>query len=103
MSTMYSKASTALLFVDPYNDFLADGGKLWPMVSEVAGNVRLHDNLRAILARTRELDWTICVVPHHRAEPDEMANWKRATPYQRGAEAAPRRRRRRPNALRRRR
>lgn len=88
MNTVYSKECTALLFVDPYNDFLSDGGKLWPRVSEVANQVALHDNLRAILARIRELDWTICVVPHHRAEPDELAHWKRATPYQQGASAA---------------
>ena len=28
----YDKATTALLFVDPYNDFLSEGGKLWPRV-----------------------------------------------------------------------
>jgi hypothetical protein len=28
----YTRARTALLFVDPYNDFLSDGGKLWPLV-----------------------------------------------------------------------
>ncbi len=27
----YTKERTALLFVDPYNDFLSDGGKLWPL------------------------------------------------------------------------
>ena len=37
---------TALLLVDPYNDFLAEGGKLWPMVAEVATSVGLHDNLK---------------------------------------------------------
>ena len=25
----YARDRTALLFVDPYNDFLSDGGKLW--------------------------------------------------------------------------
>jgi hypothetical protein len=32
----YGKGSTALLFVDPYNDFLSEGGKLWPMLKAVA-------------------------------------------------------------------
>jgi len=27
----YSKERTALLFVDPYNDFLSEGGKLWAL------------------------------------------------------------------------
>jgi hypothetical protein len=42
----YDAAHTALLFVDPYNDFLSEGGKLWPSVAEVAHSVGLHDNLR---------------------------------------------------------
>ena len=32
----YPKDRTALLFIDPYNDFLSEGGKLWPMVEGVA-------------------------------------------------------------------
>ena len=32
----YDPSRTALLFVDPYNDFLSEGGKLWPMVKAVA-------------------------------------------------------------------
>ena len=32
----YEPARTGLLLVDPYNDFLSDGGKVWPRVKEVA-------------------------------------------------------------------
>jgi len=31
----YDRAKTALLFIDPFNDFLSEGGKLWPRVKEV--------------------------------------------------------------------
>jgi len=49
MSTqIYDKARTALLFIDPYNDFLSEGGKLWPRVKDVANDVGPLDNLRAI-------------------------------------------------------
>jgi hypothetical protein len=37
----YDSRHTALLLVDPYNDFLSDGGKLWPMVKGVADEVGL--------------------------------------------------------------
>ncbi|MGO9116356.1 MAG: hypothetical protein ACLQPD_01965 [Desulfomonilaceae bacterium] len=37
---------TALLLVDPYNDFLSDGGKLWPLAGGVTREVGLLDNLR---------------------------------------------------------
>jgi hypothetical protein len=35
----YDPARTGLLFVVPYNDFLSEGGKLWPRVKEVAEQV----------------------------------------------------------------
>src|SRR5262245_23944866 len=32
----YSKEITALLVVDPYNDFISEGGKIWPRIRAVA-------------------------------------------------------------------
>ena len=28
----YDKNDTALLVVDPYNDFISEGGKIWPRI-----------------------------------------------------------------------
>ena len=28
----YDKSITALLVVDPYNDFISEGGKIWPRI-----------------------------------------------------------------------
>ncbi|APR77910.1 Isochorismatase [Minicystis rosea] len=81
----YPQQRTALLFVDPYNDFLSEGGKLWPRLRDVAGEVGLLDNLRTIVAAVRSAKMQVFVVPHHRAEPDDFVTWQRATPYQRGA------------------
>lgn len=47
-ATHYDAGKTALLFVDPYNDFLSEGGKLWPAIRPIAEEVHLLDNLRAI-------------------------------------------------------
>src|SRR5262249_1294405 len=41
----YDPARIGLLLVDPYNDFLSEGGKLWPRVKEVAEQVGLIENL----------------------------------------------------------
>lgn len=38
----YTKDRTALLFVEPYNDFPSDGGKLWSLVEGVTREVGLH-------------------------------------------------------------
>ena len=78
-------ARTALLFVDPYNDFLAAEGKLWPMVAEVANQVGLLDNLRAVTTAVRAIGMPVVIVPHHRAEPDDFAGWDHPNPYQLGA------------------
>lgn len=81
----YDARRTALLFVDPYNDFLSEGGKLWPMLAEVANSVRLHEKLRAITAAVRAAGVPVFIVPHHRARPDDFAGWDHPTPYQLGA------------------
>jgi hypothetical protein len=32
----YDRAVTALLVVDPYNDFISEGGKIWPRIKAIA-------------------------------------------------------------------
>lgn len=81
-TTRCDPARTALLFVDPYNDFLSDGGKLWPNVAEIAGRVNLHVNLRAVVAAARAAGVQVVVVPHHRWEPGDYERWDHPTPYQ---------------------
>jgi len=78
----YEKSRTALLFVDPYNDFLSERGKLWPIVAAIAKEVRLLDNLRRIQAAVRKAGVRVFIVPHHRFEPNDFADWKHPTPYQ---------------------
>jgi nicotinamidase-related amidase len=80
----YIREQTALLLVDPYNDFLSDGGKLWPYVKDVAQSVGLHDNLRKITAEVRRLGLRIFVVPHHRWEPGDFEGWAHPNPDQIG-------------------
>ncbi len=79
----YAPETTALLLVDPYNDFLSEGGKTWPRVKAIAEAVRLLDHLRALVAAAREKEMRVVFVPHRRHEPDDYLNWRYATPYQR--------------------
>ncbi|MDC0676098.1 isochorismatase family cysteine hydrolase [Nannocystis radixulma] len=84
----YAPERTALLFVDPYNDFLSEGGKVWPRIRGVAEQVGLLDNLRAIVAAVRAAGIRVFIVPHRRWEPGDLESWQRATPYQRMAARA---------------
>jgi len=78
----YHPTTTALLLADPYNDFLSEGGKVWPRVKAIAEEVKLLDHLRALVAAAREKGIRIDFVPHRRYEPGDYVEWLRATPYQ---------------------
>jgi nicotinamidase-related amidase len=68
----YTKERTALFFGDPYNDFLSEGGKLWPLVEDIAREVGLFHDLRKITAAIRQAGLRIFIVPHHRWVPGDQ-------------------------------
>jgi nicotinamidase-related amidase len=78
----YPPDRTALLLVDPYNDFLSDGGKVWPRVKEVAEEVDLLNNLRTVVAAIRGAGIQLFIVPHRRWEPGDYEGWDHPNPYQ---------------------
>jgi nicotinamidase-related amidase len=83
----YPAKATAILLVDPYNDFLSEGGKLWPRVKDIAEKVSLIENLKAIVADARKAGLKIFFVPHHRWQEGDYIRWKSPTPYQMASNA----------------
>jgi nicotinamidase-related amidase len=86
MQTNYDPKNTALLCVDLYNDFISEGGKLYPSVKEIALELNMHENLRSIVKDARDKGIMVFHVPHHRFEPGDLDNWQYATPYQLSAQ-----------------
>lgn len=82
MSEVRDRHCTGLLLVDPYNDFLSEGGKLWPLVKAVAEPMDLLEHLRQIVVAARAAGLRVFVVPHHRAEPGDFGSWKFPNPDQ---------------------
>lgn len=82
-TTRYDARRTALLFVDPYNDFLSEGGKLWSAIRPIAEEVNLLDNLRAIDRAVREAGVQRIVVPHRRWQEGDYECWCHPSPTQR--------------------
>jgi nicotinamidase-related amidase len=79
----YFRERTALLFVDPYNDFLSEGGKIYPRIKLVADEVGLLENLRRLSAAVRAVGIQVVIVPHRRWEPGDYEDWDHPNPTQR--------------------
>ncbi|RZA33308.1 MAG: cysteine hydrolase [Lysobacteraceae bacterium] len=82
-SESYEAGRTALLIVDPYNDFLSDGGKIWPRLREVAEEVGTLDKLRALNSTFRAAGMQVATVPHRRWRKGDYACWCHPNPTQR--------------------
>jgi nicotinamidase-related amidase len=72
----YPIKKSGLLLLDPYNDFLAPEGKLWPHAKEVAEEVNLLVNLKSLVDTARRIKMQIFFVPHHRWVPGDFLRWK---------------------------
>ncbi|HVL01150.1 MAG TPA: isochorismatase family cysteine hydrolase [Dongiaceae bacterium] len=81
----YSPDDTGLLLVDPYNDFLSEGGKLQGLAAPVANATGTLANMRSIASAMRQHMFPIFYVPHHRARPNDFQHWRYPSPYQLGA------------------
>lgn len=79
MTIEYTKHNTALVLVDPYNEVLSEGGKVWPRLKDVAKSVNLHDNLKKILQAVRNAGIKVFIAPHRRWRPGDVEGWQNPT------------------------
>jgi nicotinamidase-related amidase len=82
MRSTYDTARTAFLLVDPYNDFFAEDGKLYPLLSEVAESVGLREHIRELLGAVRATGMQVAIAPHRRYRPGDLEGWLRPAPTQ---------------------
>lgn len=82
-TVQYDRRKTALLFVDPYNDFLSEGGKVWPRIKPIADQVHLMDNLRTISNTVRAAGIQVIIVPHRRWQSGDYEDWNHPNPSHR--------------------
>lgn len=79
----YEKDLTAHLIIDPYNDFLSEGGKLWDRVKTVAEANRCIPNMLQVLNAARKVGRLVIYALHHRYRPGDYETWKYIAPIQR--------------------
>ena len=80
----YDKSITALLVVDPYNDFISEGGKIWPRIKAVAEANDCVSNMLKVLNAARAVKLRIFYAMHHRYRPGDYETWTYIAPVQRG-------------------
>ena len=79
----YKKDSTALIVIDPYNDFISEGGKIWDRIKGVAEANNCISNMRQVLNAARQPPLRIFYALHHRYRPGDYETWKYIAPIQR--------------------
>jgi nicotinamidase-related amidase len=78
----YAADRTALLVVDPYNDFMSEGGKLFNAIKETADASGMFGNLRRLLPKVRSAKIQVFIVPHHRSHPHDFNGWEHINMFQ---------------------
>ena len=81
----YEKDVTALLVIDPYNDFISEGGKLWDRLKSVAEANNCVPNMLRVLTTARKAGFRVFYALHHRYRPGDYETWKYIAPIQKAA------------------
>jgi nicotinamidase-related amidase len=84
-SPRYDKNITALLVVDPYNDFISEGGKLWPRIKAVAEANNCISHMLEVLNAARNAKLRVFYAMHHRYRPGDYESWRYVAPIQKAA------------------
>ena len=81
----YEKQITALLLVDPYNDFISEGGKIWGRIKAVAEANNCVPNMLRSLQAARQAGLRVFYAMHRRYRPGDYETWKYIAPIQKAA------------------
>jgi nicotinamidase-related amidase len=78
----YDKEMTALLVIDPYNDFISDGGKIWDRLKGVALANQYVPHMQQVLNAARKAGIRVFYALHRRYRPGDYETWKYIAPIQ---------------------
>ena len=62
----YEKEIVALLVIDPYNDFISEGGKVWDRLKTVAKANDCVPHMLQVLNAARKARFPVFYAMHHR-------------------------------------
>ena len=79
----YEKEITALLVIDPYNDFISEGGKIWDRLKAVAEANNCVPNMLEVLNAARKVRLRVFYALHHRYRPGDYEIGSTLRPFRR--------------------
>ena len=82
VSLKFEKEITALLVIDPYNDFISEGGKFWDRLKTVAEGNSCVPNMLRVLNAVRTAKLRVFYPLHRRYRQGDYETWKYIAPVQ---------------------
>jgi len=85
MALTYEKGITGLVVIDPYNDFISEGGKVWDRLKGVAEANQCIPHMLQVLDAARRVDIRVFYALHRQYRPGDYESWKYVAPIQKAA------------------
>jgi ureidoacrylate peracid hydrolase len=85
MELTYEREMTALLVIDPYNDFISEGGKVWERLKNVAEANQCIPHMLQVLTAARKANIRVFYALHRRYRPGDYETSKYIAPIQKAA------------------
>lgn len=83
----FNSSDSALLVIDPYNDFISEGGKIWDRIKAVAEANQCVPSMLRVLTAARDAQVRVFYAMHHRYRPGDYETWRYIAPIQKAAYA----------------
>ena len=81
----FEKEITALVVIDPYNDFISEGGKVWDRLKGVAEANQCIPHMVQVLDTARRAGIRVFYALHRRYRAGDYETWKYVAPIQQAA------------------
>ncbi|PWU10516.1 MAG: isochorismatase [Terriglobia bacterium] len=81
----YENEITGVIVIDPYNDFISEGGKVWDRIKGIAERNQCVLHMMQVLEAARKTGIRVFYAMHRRYRPGDYETWKYIAPVQRSA------------------
>lgn len=81
----FTAGTTGLVVIDPYNDFISEGGKVWDLLRGVAEAIGCVPHMIEMTEAARASGIPVFYALHRRYRPGDYESWRYVAPIQRAA------------------